>query len=104
MFGIPLVGADICGFHNDTTPELCIRWHQVGAFYPFSRNHNDNGTRSQEPWAFDASTLTHIRDSIRMKYALNPYLYTLFAEESTGGPGIWRSVFAEFWDVEFTSS
>lgn len=52
IMGVPLVGADICGFTGDTTPELCARWYTLGAFYSWSRNHKVIDHIPQEPYLF----------------------------------------------------
>jgi alpha-glucosidase len=97
LFGIPMVGSDICGFEGDTTPELCARWMQVGAFYPFSRNHNSIFMKPQEPYVFRdypfvlQSSLT----SLQIRYSLLKYYYTLFVKNDGKGT-VFRPLFFEF--------
>ena len=96
LFGIPLVGADICGFIGDTNEELCIRWSQLGAFYPFARNHNNKGQRDQYPWSFSETALAAIRNAIRQRYTALRYYYSMMFEASRLGTSVVRPMFFEF--------
>ena len=113
IFGVPFSGADICGFHSSATDELCARWHILGSFYPFSRNHNVDTGLPQEPWQFnqrsrfmnrndgnrpaDGYTLHAAKIGIKMRYSLMRYAYTQFMKISLGEKGAYfKPAFFEF--------
>lgn len=90
LSGMSFVGTDIGGFGSDTTPELLARWIQLGCFSPLFRNHSSRGTREQEPWQFDKTTLNIYRQYVELRYKLLPYYYDLFARQEKNGLPIMR--------------
>ncbi|KAK7074034.1 hypothetical protein SK128_000929 [Halocaridina rubra] len=95
LFGIPYIGADICGFFGDSTEELCERWMELGAFYPYSRNHNTLGAKDHDPGLWPSVAASSYA-AMRVRYTLLPYLYTLHYLASTEGHTVVRPLFFEF--------
>lgn len=85
MAGFLYAGADTGGFGFNASAELVVRWLEFSMFTPLLRNHSAMGTRVQEPWQFDDETTKHLRDIIRMRYALVPYLYSEFMKANING-------------------
>ena len=95
LFGISMVGADICGFHENTTNELCARWYEVGAFYPFSINHNNENNIDQDPVALGEPVISAAKRALDIRYELLPYYYTLFYKSHQFGNTVTRALFHE---------
>lgn len=95
LFGIPMFGVDTCGFNGNSDEELCNRWMQLSAFFPFYRNHNDLSTIGQEPYQW-ASVIDASKSAMKIRYAILPYFYTLFHLAHTTGSTVMRALAWEF--------
>ena len=74
---------DIGGFFGpELTPELYVRWTQMGALSPLMRAH---GLRPREPWAFGEQALGTAREWIRLRYSLLPHLWQAAHEAQRHG-------------------
>ena len=97
MCGFLYSGADLCGFSCDTTPDLALRWLEFGLLTPLMRNHSAVGTRMQEYYRFP-EVLPAVRNMIRLRYALLPYLYSEFMKAALENTSYFRPLAFDYPD------
>lgn len=96
MSGFPNNGADIGGFIGAPSPELFLRWMQLGVFFPLYRNHAANDTPRREPWVFGKKILAGSRNAIKLRYRLLQFFYDHMYEAHLTGIPITRPLLMEF--------
>lgn len=106
LSGLPFSGPDIGGFSGSPSAELYIRALQMAAFLPFFRTHSAIGTARREPWVYGEPYTGIIRQFLKLRYRLLPYLYTLAWQASQDGRPLVRPLFwdnpqdTHLWDVD----
>ncbi|MFJ8666641.1 glycoside hydrolase family 31 protein [Streptomyces sp. NPDC093600] len=77
LCGVPYSGPDVGGFDGDPSPELFLRWFQLGAWLPLFRTHAAIDAGRREPWEFGPEVLAHARVALAERERLRPYFVTL---------------------------
>ncbi len=85
LSGETFVGNDVGGFVGRSNGELLTRWYEVAALTPLCRNHHVIDGYDQEPWRFGQPYEDDIRNALRLRYRLLPYLYGVLAEAHRTG-------------------
>ncbi|MFE2424888.1 TIM-barrel domain-containing protein [Streptomyces hokutonensis] len=87
LCGVPYSGPDVGGFDGSPSPELYLRWFQLGAYLPLFRTHASLRAGRREPWEFGAEVLEHARVALVERQRLLPYYMTLaHLARRTGAP------------------
>ena len=101
LSGMQNIGHDVGGFAGPVPDaELLIRWTQTGLLHPrFVMNSWKPGGIFNSPWLHEGAT-DAIRDAIRLRYRLIPYLYSLMHAAVAHGAPIVQPTFLPFEDDE----
>ncbi|MDF2922441.1 MAG: alpha-glucosidase [Paenibacillaceae bacterium] len=96
LAGIPFWSQDVGGFCKceGTTESFFIRSYQWGLLSPLSRAHGDR----TEPWSYGGRAQDIVKEYIRLRYRLLPYLYSLAYGAVLEGLPVMRPLFYEYPD------
>ncbi|WP_461225311.1 glycoside hydrolase family 31 protein [Lacticaseibacillus suihuaensis] len=122
LAGIPWWTTDIGGFMTDDVKdpsfkELLLRWFEFAVYTPFVRMHGDRGPHDipalsdsdhgggslytghpNELWSYGDDAFAIMKDQLKIRDGLKPYVADLFKQASASGAPLLRTMFYEFPD------
>ena len=89
--GVGYMHSDAGGFCvGGIDPELYTRWLQMASLCPILRPHGEGVP--PEPYYYPDPYKSSVREAVRLRYQLLPYLYTLAWQNTTTGAPLVRSL------------
>ena len=84
---------------NSIDPEMYVRWMQFGLFSPILRSHSTkNAGLNKEPWVFSYPVTRILRNIVKERYALNPYIYTMARKTYDSALPLCRPMYYDYAD------
>ena len=84
---------DLGGFMGKPGNELYTRWvSEFGAWNGIMRTHGHDG---REPWLYDATAQNVLKENLKTRYALYPYIYTMAWQGYSQGVPMMRAMLLE---------
>lgn len=78
-------------------PEMYTRWLQFGGFSPVMRTHSSkSGSLNKEPWVFDEQYSEVIRQTVRQRYEMVPYIYAMARKGYDEGLSLCRPLYYDY--------
>lgn len=104
LSGMPYMHSDAGGFAQNTRDSLLfMRWLQYAVFTPVFRPHGDPYAPS-EPIFYHQKVQDIVKESIKLRYAMLPYNYTLAWKTSQTNLPMARPLFFEFEEQEISDA
>ncbi len=93
LIGYWATSHDLGGFKSRPTDELYTRWvAEFGAWSAMMRTHGHDG---REPWTYDETAQETLKENLKIRYALYPYLYTTAWQGYSTGVPMMRAMILE---------
>lgn len=96
MSGMVFFSHDIGGFSGTKTPDLYVRWFQLGMFTSHARCHS--GSSPNYPWHYGRRVEDICRRYLNLRYSLAPHLFSAGMDCCERGEPMMKALYLEYPD------